>query len=163
MKFVIKKGSELYRKLAVIQARAIICNKDAKKLALFFGAKSWHIGQGCLAGGISCIEFKGDPPKGWVKFSPKYPNLFKPGARDKYTWKLIKMLPVVSSDEVAKILKFNDQTYFVGDQMHWISCPGVQWKKDFALVKVPEEVKYKPVPGMKEILESEFIKLSKLK
>lgn len=163
MKYKISKGCYLFDKLMEVGRRMIECNAQARQMVRNIkGAGKFHIARNAIAGGISCIRFK-EKPLGWVRYSRKYQGLYKPAAKNKIYHTLIGSLPVVESEEVAKLLKFKDQTYFVDDTMHWISCPGVRWKKNFILVSVPSEVKYKPLPGMKEILESEFIKLSKQK
>jgi hypothetical protein len=84
-----------------------------------------------------------------------------PMRNQKELWEKINALPLVEYEAINSILKFKKQTYCKGMGIYHVNCPGVLWRKGFILIEVQEELKYKPVAGMKEITVSEFVKLEK--
>lgn len=160
MKYKVLKTSPLGKKLLALQKEMTAAAKQADKLAKELGAKKYCRATGAVAGGISAIELE-EKPAGWKKVSDKWQNLYMPMRNQKELWDKINALPLVEYEAINSILKFKKQTYCKGHGIYHVNCPGVLWRKSCILIEVNEELKYKPVVGMKEITVSEFVKLEK--
>lgn len=160
MKYKVSNNSPLGKKLTELRNRMLEASKQADKLAKEFNAKKYCRNTNGVAGGISAIEFE-EKPAGWKKVGAKWQNLYMPIASKKELWSKINALPLISHNEVNDILKFKRQSYANKQGMYFVNCPGVLWRKTCILIEVQEELKYKPVAGMKEITVSEFNKLEK--
>lgn len=159
MNYVIKKGSELYEKLIAIQKRAKDARDKALQLAKDFGGKEAYTNGRHFSGGLDAVEFD-TPPEGWRSVGKKWLKLYYPKSVNKEALSKIADLPVVEIDEVNAILSFQGgQVVSAGDGLAFVKMPHVYFRKDCILIKVTSGVKYKPVQGMEEILESEFQKL----
>ena len=160
MKYKVLNTSPLGKKLIELKDKMLDAAKQADKIAKELKAKKYCRYMHGIAGGISAIEFD-EKPAGWKKVGAKWQSLYMPMANKKELWTKINALPVIGYDELNSILNFRKQTYCKGAGMYHVNCPGVMWRKDCILIEVQEELKYKPVSGMKEITVSEFVKLEK--
>jgi hypothetical protein len=162
MKYKVLKTSPLGKKLMLLHREMQVASKQADKLVKEFGGKKYCRATGAVAGGISAIEFE-EKPKGWKKVGAKWQSLYMPMRNKKELWLKINALPLVDYEAINSILNFSRQTYCKKEGFYHVNCPGVLWRKDCILIEVQEELKYKPVAGMKEIMVSEFNKLEKSK
>ncbi len=160
MKYKVSLTSPLGKKLLELKKRMLDVSKQADKLAKQLKGKKYCRGMSGVAGGISAIEFD-EKPVGWKKVGAKWQSLYMPKRNQKELWNKINALPIIEHDEVNKILAFKRQSYANKQGMYFVNCPGVLWRKSCILIEVQEELKYKPVAGMKEITVSEFNKLDK--
>lgn len=161
MKFKVLKGTPLFDKLNSLGEEMTEYNKAAFDLVKKLGYTRMRGKSNVLAGGISSIEIKGGKPVGWR-------NAYS-GVRDEYfpaKLKANKMLlaeidalPVVEYDDLNKILNFDWRT---SSSRNISFHPGIHWGKKEILIDVSRHyTSYKPVKGMIEILESEYMKLVK--
>lgn len=160
MKYKVLKTSPLGRKLMELQGEMNEVGSIADKLVKELGGKKYCRNRHALYGGISAIEFN-EKPSGWITIGKKWQGLYMPNAKQKAIWEKINSLPLIKHESLNSILKFNKQSYCSHGRMYYVNCPGVLFRKLCILIEVNEELKYKPVPGMKEITVSEFNKLSK--
>jgi hypothetical protein len=161
MYFIVRKGSALYDKFQKLREDMKSAHAAAKKLAKELGAEAIRGSSLGLAGGISSFVFpEGTPkPKNWKRIIygdwEYFPSKFKANAE---LLARIEALPVVKEKELNDIVAYN-----------WRKCAGnrisfhpeVHFLSDSVLVQTHSEIypSYKPVAGMEEILESEFLKL----
>jgi len=161
MKFKVLKGSDLYKKLDAVRKRIAECNNAALDLVNKLGYKKLRGKTSVLAGGISSIEILGGKPEGWRDNYWGVRNEYFPkkNKANKELLASIDALPIVEYDELNNILNFN---WHASETRHISFHPGIYWRKKEILISVSENYNnYKPVKGMIEILESEFIRKTK--
>ncbi|WP_285055169.1 hypothetical protein [Pedobacter ginsengisoli] len=159
MKYKILKGSETFKKLVDLNQEIRRCNKASTDLAKEIGGdeKGTILGHSFhIAGGLSGVKMA-SKPDGWRDASKNYYGYFFPKINkvNKPILDKIKALPVVSYDDLNKIVGFSFQSH----DMTWFNCPGVIWKEELILMEVDYRCSFTPNEDMTEILESEFMKL----
>lgn len=160
MKYKVLKTSPLGKQLMELHDRMKDASTQADKLVKELKGKKYCRSRGGVAGGISAIEFD-EKPAGWKIEGEKWRGFYMPKSNNKEMREKIRALPVIGYGEVNKILSFKQQSYGKRDGIYFVNCPGILWRKSYILIEVQEELKYKPVAGMKEITVSEFNKLEK--
>lgn len=163
MKYKIVKGTKLFNQLTALNERIKLVDKMAKDLATSLGGTEVATKGNNLAGGIDGIAFKDHPGKdGWMKVGNTWQNLYYPKAVNRQIRKQIAELPTIEYKEL------NDMVGFQGNQvvseskgLAWVKSVGVFFHKEVILMETVEGSKYRPVPGVKEILGSEYDKLMK--
>lgn len=159
MKFKILKNSPLFKELKDIEAKCREVNRAAGKLAKKHGAKEWLSNRHYLAGGIAGFQLD-KKPENWKQiYKDHFENCYFPKSckANKELLEEISKLPKVEIDTLNKALGFKFQ--FVGSKVYY--SPGVRWNKNYILVEIGENAKYKPKKGMIEITYSEYEKLKK--
>jgi len=167
MKYKVVKGTKLFDELWSIQKQMQSCHDEVKKIAdTIPEADGFSKRSHCLAGGIAAFHFKEysmGAPDGWRKMEKGFTPWFMPKSSDKRNKELlsrISKLPVIDYEAINDLLGFN--FHITGEMQIWYA-PIVEWRKKYVLIEMPSDRKYKPKDGMIEILDSEFIKLSKAK
>lgn len=164
MKYVVFKGSSLFDSLIGLQKRIKSVNKAAFDLAATVRCTKIARGYNSIAGGISAFSYDSKPPlfvlagKSWER--RYYPRKCKD---NKALLEKIHALPRVEYSELNELIGFKSQSYGKGRGITFCNCPGIHFFRNYVLVEVDEEAKYKPVIGMKEITVSEFNQLKKKK
>lgn len=167
MKYKVLKGTDLFDKLWSIQKKMQSCQDEAQKIVNTIpeadgSSKRSH----CLAGGIAAFHFKKgwtNAPDGWRKMEKGWTQWFMPKSSDKKNKELLKKiseLPVLGYEIINDLLNFH---FYVTEELQVWHCPIVEWRSKYVLIEVPNDKKYKPLDGMIEIMDSEYIKLSKAK
>lgn len=160
MKYKVSNTSPLGKKLLALQKKMSAAIKESDKLVKELKGKKYCRARNVVTGGISAIEFD-EKPQGWKVVGDKWQSLYMPKRNQKELWDKINALPVIEDDELNTLLSFKKQTYASRGGMYYVNTPGVLFRKSCILIEVQEELKYKPVAGMKEITVSEFNKLAK--
>jgi len=158
MKFKVKKGTKLFKKLDEIGIKCRNADKAAGKLAEELKCKNWARSSFVLAGGIRAFQFK-EKPENWKTventYDCFYPKICK---QNKELLDKISKLPIVKIEELNDIVGFKSQ--FHGNRFY--KTVGISWvNKNFILIDVYEECEYKPKKDMIEITFSEYKKLNK--
>ncbi len=163
MFFIVRTPSPLFQKLQEINKKMRSANKSALDLAKTVGCKQIRRENFQLAGGISSFYFKEKPDGFAYTRTKKHPNDFFPKKiiANKELLKKISELPLVEYQELNDLVGFDERKHSPAGR--WMFCPNISWHKDFVLLDFKSAEKYKPIVGMKEILYSEFEKLSKAK
>jgi len=170
MKFIIKKGSKVYDQLRELEKKIIAAKKAAQKLRKELGAEDLATNSDHIAGGIDALQFQ-KQPDGYRKVGQPWQRLYYPKAdylkKNKELAKKLRELPVVEAEELNDIVKFDGMQMLEGDGaalLTIVKCVGITCGKDYILMNTHEGAKYKPIPGIVEIKESEFQKMvSKIK
>lgn len=158
MKYKVLKGTDLFKKLDALRQRMTDCNNAAFDLVKEIGYKKMRGKNMVLAGGISTIEIPGGQPNGWRKnhWGLKDEYYPKKNKANKELLARIEALPVVEYEELNEILKFDSHD---SDSNKMSFHPGVYFEKKEILIDISRHYRrYKPVKGMIEILESEFLR-----
>ncbi len=160
MKYKVSKGTELFKKLDDFEKEMKRCNKAAFDLVEQLGYKTMRGKYATLAGGISSIVIEGTAPPLWKKCANGSKEYF-PMKRNanKELLEKIRALPIVEYDDLNKLLKYDPWKRKNADDRRISFHPGFICRKGYFLISVASYVKYKPLPGMVEILESEYEKL----
>lgn len=167
MKYIVKPGCNLWDKLIEVSTKIKEADNKSLKLAKKLGFKTFRSKSHCLAGGITSFYTEDfEPSKSIYRLAmcKKYSNDFYPinNKANKELLSEIKNLPVVPYESLNGILKYNYMTHMFGNHIRFV--PSFYMKDKYALLGFNEaQTKYKPVPGMKEILISEYNKLIKTK
>lgn len=168
MKFKILKGTALFEKFIALQTEMKRCNDITKATVNEMGyGTQWYKPHGSIAGGIVGFIIPSGKPTGWA-------NAFTPNEKDAYMpkkikanadlLKRIKELPVVTTEDFNKIIKY-DWRKACGEKegmgRRTVSySPGFSVKDEYVLIDVSEAApKYKPIKDMVEITVSEYNKL----
>lgn len=165
MKFKVVKGTKLFDQLVDVQKEIRRVNGEARKLVESLGYKKyWPSSE--LAGGIVAIHCPTGKPEGWAVFWKDEKHCYMPAKNkkeNKELWAKINALPVLEYSYLNDLLDYKPLTHRTDNRVSF--GPGIQWEKDYVLLEFADYVaaKYKPVKDMIEILESEYVKLSKLK
>lgn len=155
MYILISKGSEIYKQLKLLQANMQKAHKATIKYIEKFGADHYLSINGSLSGGFSGIILK-EKPKGWRTVFPGhynrayYPKKIKSNAE---ILQEIEKLPVVTINDLNNVLKYKPQ--IIGTK--WHRSVGLSFHKGYMLMVTGTGCKYKLLPGMVEIKESEYI------
>jgi hypothetical protein len=163
MYYKINKSTKTFKELMKLSDRIDQVRKEAKKLVKTFKGtgeycKATHV----LAGGIGAVEFK-EKPEGWTHRGEKYQNLYMPkmDRNSKALWEKIHALPVVEYDELNKIVGFEgNQVVSSPGGLGWVNTVGIKWGGNFILMEIAKGAKFKANKDMKEIVYTEFEKLS---
>lgn len=168
MKYKVLPSCDLYTALTAIQLKMVECNNAANTFVKGLGYErfrlsSYRNGHQVIAGGVSSIEILTGKPEGWRKAVGHKEYMPSKLKKNKDLLDKIAALPFVTNSEITDLLKYDwrNTTKSAGNRISF--CPGVIWKKKLILIDVADYVKYKPVAGMVEILESEYQKLSQRK
>jgi|GEM_PF-2056892 len=158
MYYKITRSTPLFKKLqeinkGIIAARCAIMD-TLKKMGYtgkFASASSSYL--------VSCdaVEITTGKPEGWKVVGESWQQLYYPKVSNKKDSKILNALPRISNDVINKPLNF----YFhVGENLTCYHRPSLIFSDNCVLVSTTSK-EYAPVDGMKEILESEYIKLEK--
>lgn len=166
MKFKISKGCDLYDELVAIQKKGSAAINAANKLCKQLGANSYIPEREAAWGGIMAFEFKDTPPEGFKPVYKKHQdNLYYPKAtkKNKPLHVQINTLPSITYDQINKLVGFKQQTVTTKGNLYWINTVTIVYKTGYILMATASGTRYKPKPGMVEIVESEYERLSKPK
>jgi hypothetical protein len=159
MYYKISKGTETFKKLMELKKKVEGVNKQANAAVGKLNGQRYAKAQGKLAGGISAIEYK-EKPDGWKQVGNTWQNLYAPKSTTKAAWEIINVLPTIEYDELNKIVNFKaPQTVSSDGGIAWVSTVGIAWGDKQILMEVTTGCKYKPLPDIVEIVESEYMKL----
>lgn len=160
MKFKIEKGTGTFNKLIALRNEIKLVRDQAFAVVQEFGANEFCKAQWSLAGGIAAIKFD-NPPEGW-KILDKYQNLYYPKAKNKVALLKFATLTTIPYSALNDIVGFlGNQTVPYGQGICWVNTVGMKFGENYMLMEVREGAKYKAIPDVIEILESEFEILSK--
>jgi hypothetical protein len=156
MKYKILKGSLLFDKFIELRERMNKVQKEATELVESLGHSRYCPALYKLAGGVSAIEFpNSEKVAGWMKLTNQNKRLHMP-SKIKANEELLnkfKALPTLEFNELNDMINYDSKE---AHNLVWSSHPGVIWKSDYVLIDVNENMKYTPVEGMIEILQSEY-------
>lgn len=159
MKYKIKKGTETFKKLVILQQHIKEVESEAFKIVESLGATKYCKAFNKLAGGISAIRLE-KKPEGFKNVDKDWRMLFYPKASNKKVCKEIESLPTIKYDELNNIIGFEaPQTVSCERGIGWVNTVGLIFGKDFMLLDVENGCVFKPNKDTIEILESEYQKL----
>lgn len=161
MKYKILKGTDSFKQLTLLQQKINAANDKSKELVNELGAKefcyssNWYV----LAGGLAGIRFP-EKPIGWKRvFKDHYRDMYFPQRNlvaNKELLEKIKNLPLVETDELNKIVGFEEQSYPKNGKSIHVIAPVISFRDEHILMSINENLIYKPLPDMIEITTSEY-------
>lgn len=155
MKYKILKGTDTFSKLEVLQQRIKETNKQVSDFCKKQGGTGdWLLRSDFLAGFPVGVEFK-VKPNGWK--NTRDHGFYLPAKANKLVLTEFDSLPSIDKSELNDIVGFKRQT----NENRYYGSPGIQIHNEFALLNVSNDCKFTPNEDMVEILESEFVALSK--
>lgn len=166
MKFLIKNNCDVYTHLRELYIKIENARKAAGKVCKKVGASDFATGTRRLAGGIDGFSFD-KKPEGYRTVGESWQNLYYPTVallkKDRNLATMLNNLPVLDHDELNNIVKFKAPQTVTNDGgglgIAMVYTVGIFWGKDYILMQTHPGTKYKPIPGIVEIKESEFDKL----
>jgi len=157
MYFKILPGTKAFNRIQKVRNCQIIARDMAIEIVKEVGAKTWLLPYDSIGGGIAAFQMD-KCPDGWKRAGGSdIKNGYFPKAspQNKELLARIKALPTIKLSDYANALNYEPQSR--GRELSL--CPGIQFKNKFLLIDALVE-NYKPLPGMIEITESEYRKLS---
>lgn len=164
MKYIIKKGTPLFKALGAVNEKMKKADRAAMALARKWKGVNYSKKAGVLAGGISAIKLpEGMQVSGMYRVKSEDGHWFaqKRGKAHKHAWDMINELPTVKCDDLNQLVNFPNMHFTVlQESLVHVRCPQVYFGSSYHLIAIPESLnEYHPVPGMTEILGSEYLKL----
>lgn len=148
MKFIVRKGTDLFEQLIQLNERAEQCFEKTKRIAIKYGNGQW-VPKPHQTGGILAIQFDaGKEPKDWVKVFDDEDNLLMPHPLKKSVSsarKRIERLPFVHDQEFGKLLGIKDRLSDF-NSMRYIFRPGITIESDFIILEYPAEIPREVIP-----------------
>ena len=155
-------GKDLIEKMDQWFVERDLAVEAAKKLAKKFKGSDGYLPLS-ECGGIRAIQFKGEPPEGWVKVMGHH-RTYKPhGGRKEFEaiWKSFEKVNQMTKtkEEISRIVGYGQYA----SHNRWSGCPGFSKVKDVFFFETSNWVDehYKPIEGVEEILSSEFYTFKK--
>lgn len=162
MRFKVIQESTTFKKLREIETKISEVKKKANKLCKKLGGLSVATTGRNAAGGIDAIEFVTHPGKDkWKPVGKSYDRLYSPKANNTEVIKQFSELPVVSFEELNKIVGFIPEYVGMNDGIAHVKCIGIMFCEKEILLKSEENSKFKPSKDLIEILESEYATIAK--
>lgn len=164
MKYIIRKGTPLFKALGAVNEKMKKADRAAMALARKWMGVAYAKNRFELAGGIDAIMIpEGIQVQGFrrVEGSGGYWYALRRTKGNKVAQKLINDLPTVNYDELNKLLKFPEMHMSnTADSFIVQYCPEVFFGSAFHIVAIPEDLTdYKPMAGMEEIPVSKYLSL----
>lgn len=160
MKYKVDHNSKLYAQLKELIQSFIDATEERKAFCKSVGATAFSNNNTfAIVGPINGIRFPQEPDKKmWRSVGPKYMELYMPKAKNKEALDALAKLPNISEDVYQSIFGPADIQIAENDNtVGLFRNPGLKVAGDDYLLSVPTSVTgYKPLPGMIEILESEY-------
>lgn len=163
MKFKVDPKSELYEKLMEFDKKYQTTYNEIKTYVKNIGGEAFSLNNAFhVIGRVNGIQFTENPDKTlWRSVGPKYMNLYMPKSKNKAVLTALEELPYLEKDEYNNIFG-NPSDVLVENQggLGLFNAPGCKFLGKEIVLKVPSSISdYKPIPGMIEILESEYNRL----
>lgn len=161
MKYKVLKNSVTFKKLMELKKKAQAARKAAGSLVEKLGAENYCPDRRTLYGGISAVQFD-KQPDGW-KIISKQDGLYFPKniAANKKLLSEIEALPKLQYNDLNSIVGFSAPQYIglkVSFHVGLDYCNGGD-----IIISVTDGAKFKPSKDLKEILQSEYLRLTEEK
>lgn len=163
MYFKIESGSEVYNKLKELQKKCNDVKKQLTALPLLVDEATGDVYSSgeYLAGDVVGIVCK-KKPEGWKQTGEKHLNCYMPkvNKQNKEILDAIAAIPKVDAKELNSIVGFKaPQTPPSERGIVFVKTVNISFAKNYILMSVTKGCKYKPLPGIVEIVASEYEKL----
>lgn len=167
MYFKVEPGSTIYDILMDVHEQMKVSKKACKDLSNEVGADGYSSSTSTyIAGEINAFHFSSceQPYQSWRRlqdcwFMPMVSK--KHAAANKDILQKLADIPRVNKDILAESLLCKPQGYVSeSGGLGFFTIPNVEWREGVILLTFPTKIDYNPVPGLIEIITSEYKKLS---
>ncbi len=159
MYWKIPKNTPLFAAVMAVKKRMDECTAAADALASELNAQEVYQSNYYLAGGIAGLRFS-SKPEGWKQVGSHY-GVYLPKAALKDLCARIAALPKVQIKEMATVLQYKTHTRFYNGGFYRSRLPDISFLPSVVLMKTRGRAPYTGIPGMIEMLGSEYDTLHK--